>query len=72
MVYIYQYPLPGYCHEMVGENPDGSHTILINSLLSRPQQLKAYEHAMHHILNDDFRKDSVQTIEYEAHKEGDL
>ena len=42
--------------EMVVPNEDGSYTILINSRLSYDSQLKAYEHAMRHINNNDFEK----------------
>lgn len=54
--------------EMVSANEDGSYTILINARLSYDGQLKAYEHAMRHIENDDFQESDVQKIEYEAHK----
>lgn len=55
-------------HEMVVPNEDGSYTIFINAGLNRESQLKAYEHAMKHIENDDFQKTDVQEIEYIAHK----
>ena len=54
-------------NEMVSVNEDGTYTILINSRLSYDGQLKAYEHAMKHIQENDFEKDDVQKIEYEAH-----
>ena len=54
--------------ELVTENPDGGHTILLNARLTREAQLKAYDHAMKHIENDDFRKENVQRIEAERHK----
>ena len=41
-------------NEMVVPNEDGSYTILINAGLNYESQLKAYEHAMSHITNDDF------------------
>ncbi len=53
--------------EMVVPNEDGSYTILINSRLTYASQLKAYEHAMRHINNNDFEKTDVQPIEYSAH-----
>ncbi len=55
--------------EMVSINEDGNYTILINARLSYDGQLKAYEHAMKHIENDDFQKNDVQAIEYKAHQE---
>ena len=54
-------------NEMVVPNEDGSYTILINAGLNYESQLKAYEHAMSHITNDDFLKGNVQEIEYYAH-----
>lgn len=53
--------------EMVIPNEDGSYTILINARLSYDGQLKAYQHAMRHIEDNDFEKDNVQQIEYVAH-----
>ena len=50
-------------NEMVVPNEDGSYTILINAGLNYESQLKAYEHAMSHITNDDFLKGNVQEIE---------
>lgn len=55
-------------NEMVVPNEDGSYTILINAGLNYESQLKAYEHAMSHITNDDFSKGNVQEIEYYAHR----
>lgn len=54
--------------EMVIPNEDGSYTILINSRLTYASQLKAYEHAMKHINDNDFEKSNVQSIEYSAHE----
>lgn len=54
-------------NEMISANEDGSYTILINSRLSYAGQLKAYEHAIKHIQQNDFEKDDVQKIEYETH-----
>ena len=54
-------------NEMVSINEDGSYTILINARLSYDGQIKAYEHAMKHIHENDFEKDNVQAIEYNAH-----
>jgi hypothetical protein len=48
---------------------DGYHTILINSILTREQQLKEYDHEYKHIINGDFDKTcSVDMIEIYAHK----
>lgn len=59
--------IPG--NELVTENEDGSYTILINARLSYEGQLRAYEHGMKHINNDDFRKEDVQKIEAVAHSQ---
>lgn len=53
--------------EFVTENPDGGHSVFINARLSHSAQLKAYDHAMKHIMNRDFEKSDVQQIEAEAH-----
>lgn len=58
---------PNSGKEMVVENEDGSFTILINSKLSYDGQIKAYNHAMKHIQNNDFQKKNVQIIETMAH-----
>lgn len=58
---------PNYGKEMVILNEDGSYTIFINSRLNYEQQMKAYLHAMKHIVGEDFRKEDVQHIEYLAH-----
>ena len=59
---------PNSGKEMVVPNEDGSYTILINARLSYATQLKAYEHALSHINEDDFSKPDVQTIEAIAHQ----
>ena len=53
---------------MVMPNEDGSYTVLINAKLSHIGRIHAYEHAMQHIMNDDFQKMDVQEIESEAHR----
>ena len=52
---------------MIHPNEDGSYTIFINARLSDIGRLEAYEHAMGHILNNDFDKFTVQSIESAAH-----
>lgn len=49
---------------------DGVDTIVLNSRLSYEQQRKSYQHEVEHLRNEDFLKDSVQQIEYDAHKGG--
>ena len=53
--------------ETVTHNEDDSYTIFINARLSHTGQLRAYEHAMKHILEQDFEREDVQTIEAVAH-----
>ena len=64
-VFLINFPRPG--NEMVVPNEDGSYTILINARLSNDGQLRAYQHAMKHITDNDFSKSDVQSIEAEAH-----
>ena len=55
-------------HEIVTPNPDGTYTVLLNARLTYQQQVSAYQHALSHIVNDDFYKcDDVQQIESAAH-----
>lgn len=53
---------------MVVQNEDGTYTILINAKLSQDGQLKAYQHALNHINNEDFEKSDIQRIEFQAHE----
>ena len=70
MEYIYLKEMPGYCHELVSQNKDGSYTIVINNCLCREQQLEAYYHAMRHIEGEHFDiAGNVQELETNAHKE---
>lgn len=62
---IIDFPVKG--NEMVMPNEDGSYTILINARLSQIGRMKAYEHAIKHILSDDFEKYDIQEIEANAH-----
>ena len=64
-VKLIDFPAPG--HEMVVENEDMSYTILINAKLAYADQLKAYQHAMKHIMEGDFQEKNVQSIEAQAH-----
>ena len=49
--------------EEVHLNEDGSFTIFLNSRLSCERQMLAYQHAIRHIMNDDFSKDNADNIE---------
>lgn len=55
-------------NEVVTENEDGSYTVFLNARLTHERRLEAYEHAMRHIMDDDFKKTDVQEIETVAHK----
>lgn len=61
-VFVYLAPLPNAIDEYVTPCSDG-YTIYINEKLSRPQQIEAYTHAMHHIAGNDYDKADVQEIE---------
>lgn len=49
--------------EEVHPNEDGSFTIIINSRLTCERQMLAYQHALKHIMNDDFSKKSADDVE---------
>ena len=49
--------------EQVICNSDGSFTILINARLSCAHQMIAYQHAIMHIMNDDFEKKYADDVE---------
>ena len=53
--------------EAVVANEDGSYTIFIDASLTREMQQESFEHAMKHILGDDFTKDNGDKIEFDAH-----
>ena len=54
--------------EQVISNPDGSFSIFINARLNAAQQMKAYQHALMHIINSDFEKEDVNQIESDTHR----
>ena len=43
------------------------YTIFINANLSHEMQCAAYDHEISHIDNNDFFKDDIQKIEFDAH-----
>lgn len=55
-------------HEQVVYNEDGSFTILINSRIGSAAKMKAYQHAIAHIMNHDFEKSDVDKIESLSHR----
>lgn len=44
-----------------------SHTIFIEASLSREQQKESFQHALKHLLGNDFKKDNADKIEFDAH-----
>ena len=50
-------------HEEVHLNEDSSFTIFVNSKLNSEARMLAYQHAIEHIMNDDFSKESADDIE---------
>ena len=65
-VHFIKFPT-GKVKETVVENEDGSFTIFIDKELNREMQEEAFAHAKKHILGDDFSKDNVNAIEFDAH-----
>ncbi|RGE14402.1 hypothetical protein DXB03_09380 [Lachnospiraceae bacterium OF11-28] len=49
--------------EEVHPNEDGSFTIIIYARISQERQTCAYQHALAHIMRDDFSKFNVDEIE---------
>lgn len=48
-------------------NEDDSYTIFINARLNCEQQYKSFKHELTHLLNNDFKKNNVDNLEYFAH-----
>ncbi len=66
--YVYRVPLPRGINEMVTPNiEDEGFTIYIDENLTYEQSLRAYEHALRHITNNDFEKFDVDEIETQCH-----
>lgn len=55
-------------NEAVTENEDGSYTIFVNNNLCESKRIKAINHAIKHIKENDFGKTDVQNIETYAHE----
>ena len=53
--------------EAVTENEDGTYTIFISDKLSSIEQQEAFLHAYKHIAGNDFTKENVNEIEFNAH-----
>ena len=66
-VYSYLVPLPPKINEMVMPCEDG-YTVYIADRLDREGQIKAYDHAIKHIMNNDFASVAdVQILEQQRH-----
>lgn len=65
-VFVYLVDLPIGLREMVTPCADG-YTIYIDEKLSEGEQRDAYHHALWHIVNGDFDRLDVQSIERVAH-----
>lgn len=61
-VFVYYVPLPEGIDEAVLPCFDG-YTIYIDSRQSSSGMERAYEHALEHIINNDFEKFDIQEIE---------
>lgn len=53
--------------EHLVKNDDDSYTIFLNARLSYENRIKSYNHALKHIMENDFEKEDVQEIELDAH-----
>ena len=65
-IYTYLIPLPPGINEVVLPC-FGGYTVYIDSRLSQEKQVRSYQHALGHIVNQDFEKTDVQEIERDAH-----
>ena len=59
--------LPCGVDGFISPNADGSYTIVISTDISEERQMRAYEHELDHILNDDLYKASVEEAETRCH-----
>lgn len=50
------------------KNSDDSYTIFLNARLSQESRVKSYYHALRHISDNDFEKQSAQEVEWKAHE----
>lgn len=60
--------MPTGIPEEVHHNPDGSYTVFVNAKYSYSKWVESYVHAIWHIKDNDWQKEDVQEIEYEAHE----
>ena len=70
-VFVNLYDLPATVRSFVVCNADQTYTIVLNSRLSREQNLISYWHEINHIKNGDYEKQSTaDIIEINAHYNG--
>ena len=60
---VYFEDMSSKVEEQVIFNEDGSYSIFINARLNWERQMKAYKHALEHIMRDDFGKECADDIE---------
>ena len=65
-VFVYLIDMPVSVPEMVLPC-DAGFTVYVNARLAHGDRVRAYLHALRHIENDDWSKEDVQQIEWEAH-----
>ena len=66
-VFVYFMKLPDGIDEFVTPCSDGF-TVYIDSSLDDRHRRKAYDHAIGHIMANDYEKESVSEIEHEARR----
>lgn len=60
---VYFIDMASRVEEQIILNEDGSFSIFLNSRLSWERQMEAYQHALQHIMRDDFSKRCADDIE---------
>ena len=60
---VYFIDMASRVEEQIILNEDGSFSIFLNSRLSWERQMKAYQHALQHIMKNDFSKECADAIE---------
>lgn len=57
--------MPSRIRSYVVKNPDGSYTIVLNSRLTRENNISAFHHELAHIFNGDHEKKNLTADEIE-------
>jgi len=66
-IYIYTVPLPQGINEAIMPC-FGGYTIYLNETLDHPHLIRALNHALKHIKENDWERSDVQSIETKAHR----